>query len=648
MKHFYFFLNAALIAWLLSTPLVQAQTKSTFEELLTDPSTYWNGQTSSYGSYRSTVRDSNLVFFNSFSRNNYGWGLSESWSGMAYSRMQDDTTAGYTNQYSAITAGGALGSENYATFYVGMSPVYVALTKSSTLDSVYITNATYTYLSMREGDMFSKQFGGTTGDDPDSLVLIIRGIKNGSYTDSVYFYLADYTDANPNNDYLVDEWAKVELTPLGEVDSLEMDLISSDMGVWGMRTPAYFCMDNLGGATFDTLPYTSGDYWNGKSACFGSYTTSFTNGLARFSNHFAINDYGWGAAETFTGFAYSNMEDALTPGYNNQYSAYPAAGANGSYNYALCNNYNGTDTLKLNEAITVSGAFITNGTYAVLSMQQGDMFAKKFGGESGNDPDWFLLTVQGLNAGIVSDTVEFYLADFRFADNSLDYIVTDWEFVDFSALGNVDQLVFSLSSSDAGMFGMNTPAYFFLDDFNDWGPVVVSPIADIEVDTNAATQIIDLSGTFTDPDDNNALISLHIADNKNSNLVMASLNGTELSLSFARNASGSSEIIVEALSNGQQVTDTFTVSVSPALELYNHRLASVAVYPNPTSESIHLTGLQAGNCQLTLMNSMGQVVLHQEITANTATINLESYPAGVYHLMISDENEHICQQIIKQ
>ena len=141
---------------------------------------------------------------------------------------------------------------------------------------------------------------------------------------------------------------------------------------------------------------------------------------------------------------------------------------------------------------------------------------------------------------------------------------------------------------------------------------------------------------------------LHIADNKNSNLVMASLNGTELSLSFARNASGSSEIIVEALSNGQQVTDTFTVSVSPALELYNHRLASVAVYPNPTSESIHLTGLQAGNCQLTLMNSMGQVVLHQEITANTATINLESYPAGVYHLMISDENEHICQQIIKQ
>ena len=58
---------------------------------------------------------------------------------------------------------------------------------------------------------------------------------------------------------------------------------------------------------------------------------------------------------------------------------------------------------------------------------------------------------------------------------------------------------------------MNTPAYFFLDDFNDWGPVVVSPIADIEVDTNAATQIIDLSGTFTDPDDNNALISLHIA-----------------------------------------------------------------------------------------------------------------------------------------
>jgi hypothetical protein len=61
--------------------------------------------------------------------------------------------------------------------------------------------------------------------------------------------------------------------------------------------------------------------------------------------------------------------------------------------------------------------------------------------------------------------VEFYLADFRFADNSQDYILDSWGFVDLSALGTVDFLEFDLSSSDNGAFGMNTPGYFALDNF---------------------------------------------------------------------------------------------------------------------------------------------------------------------------------------
>jgi len=34
-----------------------------------------------------------------------------------------------------------------------------------------------------------------------------------------------------------------------------------------------------------------------------------------------------------------------------------------------------------------------------------------------------------------------------------------------SSLGNLDSLSFTLSSSDNGAFGMNTPAYFCIDDF---------------------------------------------------------------------------------------------------------------------------------------------------------------------------------------
>jgi hypothetical protein len=96
-------------------------------------------------------------------------------------------------------------------------------------------------------------------------------------------------------------------------------------------------------------------------------------------------------------------------------------------------------------------------------MKNGDSFAKKFGGPTGNDPDFFLLTVQGFGAGgAPTETVNFYLADYRFTNTSLDYIVSGWRTVDLTTLGAATRLTFGLSSLDTGPFGMNTPAYFAL------------------------------------------------------------------------------------------------------------------------------------------------------------------------------------------
>jgi hypothetical protein len=114
----------------------------------------------------------------------------------------------------------------------------------------------------------------------------------------------------------------------------------------------------------------------------------------------------------------------------------------------------------------LDGFYVTNSTFAALSMKNGDAFAKKFGGISGADPDFFVLTVKGYNNGsLKSDSVNFYLADYRSADNTKDYIVKTWEWVDLKNLGNVDSIRFSLTSSDVGSFGMNTPAYFCIDNF---------------------------------------------------------------------------------------------------------------------------------------------------------------------------------------
>ncbi len=210
---------------------------------------------------------------------------------------------------------------------------------------------------------------------------------------------------------------------------------------------------------FEDLTLASDSYYNGADGADG-----FTSGGAGFNNTFT--DFG-GGFTSWSGWSYSNRKDTTTPGFDNQYSAYPGGGAGGSANYGV--SFASTDDLSVSRIELPTGARplsarITNNTYAALSMLQGDAFAKKFGGPSGADPDIFKLTITGLEAdNDALGSVDFYLADFRAAEADNDYVVQDWREVDLSALDGAAKLSFTLSSTDIGDFGMNTPAYFALD-----------------------------------------------------------------------------------------------------------------------------------------------------------------------------------------
>lgn len=211
----------------------------------------------------------------------------------------------------------------------------------------------------------------------------------------------------------------------------------------------------------EDLTLAPGAYWNGSDGSGG-----FKSGSAWFYNYY---DPQWSSWE---GFAYSNMTDHTTPGWGNQYSSITGGGVNSSQTYAVgFQGYTfGPPTLSLlpdpNLPRIVAGAYFTNMSYAYFSMRDGDMFAKKFGGADGNDPDWFRLSITGLRSDFTPtpNTVEFYLADYRFSDNGQDYLVSDWTWVDLAALGAIIGLRFELSSSDTAPWGMNTPAYFAVDD----------------------------------------------------------------------------------------------------------------------------------------------------------------------------------------
>jgi hypothetical protein len=170
------------------------------------------------------------------------------------------------------------------------------------------------------------------------------------------------------------------------------------------------------------------------------------------------------------GIAISNWNDMTTAGYTNQCSVYfkdattGKGGNNGSNNFGICNYsaYCAAPEISFDSSVerVFDHIYITNATYPAISMVNGDSFAKKL---SYDDKDYFLLTVKGYDAkGAEKGVVEFYLADFRTTTSS--GIITNWKKVDLSSLGAVNKITFSLTSSDNGAYGMNTPAYFCIDD----------------------------------------------------------------------------------------------------------------------------------------------------------------------------------------
>ncbi len=230
MKNLYVWLFMAIF------PLVmKAQEPATFEDLPIGPAGIWNGSDGAAGFSNGSYR-----FLNTYNTEY------QSWSGFAYTNHTDTVTRGYDNQYSAIVGSGVEGSTIYTVAYT-MYGATIMFDEPHAVSGLYATNSTYAYWSMAEGDDFSKKFGGASGADPDFFRLLITGYDaDGDSVGRVIFYLADFRSENSADHFIVDDWKWVDLSPLGELGSLKFSLESSDVGSWGMNTPGYFCIDNVG------------------------------------------------------------------------------------------------------------------------------------------------------------------------------------------------------------------------------------------------------------------------------------------------------------------------------------------------------------------------------------------------------------------
>lgn len=207
-----------------------------FESLSVPTVGYWNGSDAS-GSFTS----GKMKFSNQF---NSSW---QTWSGFAFSQKNDVTTKGFENQYSVFDSKN--GTNKYGLFYPSFDgSIYASFLNNEvhTIQSADLCNTTYAAFSMKNGDAYSKKFGGSTGTDPDWLTVTINGYDvAGNKTGSLTFYLADFRFTDSTKDYIVEKWTTVDFSGLGKISKFSIEFASSDTGKYGINTPTYLCLDNI-------------------------------------------------------------------------------------------------------------------------------------------------------------------------------------------------------------------------------------------------------------------------------------------------------------------------------------------------------------------------------------------------------------------
>ena len=246
---------------------------------------------------------------------------------------------------------------------------------------------------------------------------------------------------------------------------------------------------------FESFTLAPETYDNGSG---GNGNFGFSNGEVEFYNDYYVPWSSW------TGFAISNTTDVTTPGFLNQYSSWTGSGYDGSSNYAVFYDTGYVSTSATYQSI--ESFKITNTTYAALSMRDGDGIGKQFGsiynGDStvidGTDgEDFFRVKIyMESHDALQLDSMEVYLADYRFADDTQDYIVDSWMDVDLTASFIIGSVSFKMESSDTTGGWLNTPAYFAIDDvqIDIYGGVNENVLSDVSTFPNPVVNELTIQG----------------------------------------------------------------------------------------------------------------------------------------------------------
>ena len=184
------------------------------------------------------------------------------------------------------------------------------------------------------------------------------------------------------------------------------------------------------------------------------HDTAVSVAAATFLNTWT--DWG-GGYDSWGGFAFSTVSNTTDGSYLNQYAAaQPRANA---YAVGYDGGWDPPPEIALDLPAAPKSVLVDNTTYAALTIRNGNFPARAF-----TNGDFFVLTLTAYDvAGQVVATTNHYLADYR---DGKTFVQTNWSELDLSWMPpTVVSLVGTLTTTDVGDWGANTPTYFALADF---------------------------------------------------------------------------------------------------------------------------------------------------------------------------------------
>lgn len=173
---------------------------------------------------------------------------------------------------------------------------------------------------------------------------------------------------------------------------------------------------------------------------------TWTSGDYAFATYADASEWG----TYYYAFTVSADPANTSTGFMEPYRSAAGGAAEGNNFCVWYYDYNQNNSIML-ASQTVPGVYVCNNACTVNSMVNGDSFAKAFGKE-----DYLVLTLTGKLNGETVKALSVDLArDGKYMDK--------WTYINLSELGLIDEVEVSMSSSDNGDYGMNTPAYVCID-----------------------------------------------------------------------------------------------------------------------------------------------------------------------------------------